>query len=255
MAQRSNRRTRITSASVDPDDINFWTSKRLQDELKSLGVNTSAGLSKNVLKSLYQSNKDRNSQTTGNTTLGRNRSRSPVNTDNVNQSVALNTTAAMTPASSGSETTAVRMTPMTSTPPITTHHCACANTLATNHNNNALPFTGPQIPMIGNTLLQHNIAPQLHQQPSFNSTNNTNFNPASYPDGLPADFFKDEDNVNTDIREEIISGKVVNLTKLLIPCYETQKEKKEKDDPRINRDLDAVEFQKAFKIYLPVRVP
>ena len=163
MAHRSNRRT-TSSASIDPEDINFWTTKRLQDELTALGVNTPGGLSKSVLRSLYLMNKDRVSQTTTSTSTGRDRSRSPVS----NQIAAPETQAAMTP--SPHSTTTVRMSPAstcTAPPTTTTHHCACANALTTTPNNAELPFTGTQIPVVGNNNFQQNITPLLYQRPTF----------------------------------------------------------------------------------------
>ncbi|CAG2242115.1 unnamed protein product [Mytilus edulis] len=283
MATRWKSASRVQTETLDDQNPSNWTASQLKAALGKIGIKITGNLSNSSLRRLYLDNQTKNSSAMMDNSVNL-AERNTVSDGNYSLTVSdatirdpidINTSdrdVHSTPISTVQQEIATPSTSYAHAIPQLPPTAASAHATINNNNQNVnmqnllmntiqlcqqsmqqMNKQGEQIQPSFNlsTALGHGST-SLGIAPSFNSTIPVYSTNSSTPGkfGFPASSFSAVDMVSPELRNDIITGKDVNLNILLIPNYEHSTIKKNKEsDVRLQRNLSMDEFVIAFGRY------
>ena len=247
MASRSRGRKRPSSEISD--DISMWSKEKLHSELQKLGIKVPSSFKPSTLRQIYLENKDLSATVNSNVTAS-NPIQSNKDADVPNTSTATDIDISEM-ASNSQRISAIesQLQNIRAQEEIRQSINATTNSMASNPQ---LTLTGAR-PLYGNGISQPT-------QPLGSAQSLDAVYAALRTTGEPSDNFRDVDIVSQSLRQQILSGKDINLALLLIPNNESTTEHRRVDfdgieytlkpgDPRLSKTLTLGEFIVAFGRY------
>lgn len=261
--RKTSKRQKTSGNSLDMSNYLNWPAGILREKLSEVNISAASNFPISVLRKLYVDN-----------VLGK----SSNSTDEIGTVSAVSTDSSVQsnlPSSnqqSSSSSTLVAEQPSSSSSMLLTEQALGSRTTYLNNATSGLPNpTDSSSPTVIESLvhtvqsLQTMVSsltslvttkePNLKSSPAFNlqeyyksdEISHTSRKFGTHPEDLPQ-----MELISNSIRKQILEGKDVNLASLLIPYYEireSEKEKTEKEDSRLKRNLTIAEFLTAFGKY------